>query len=339
MTDYPAKSKSLSRAGKGTKRGARRVRDLFAVLIVLVLLVVVLKGIFKDVNLGEAKSSSWDGRGPVAIFLNTKPASFVVYQKDLPKIALFSISSDISFPTGNADNPLVSIGEIKSSRSEEEEMRMVSFYLGADIQNYIYFENSPEINKQEFERMFANFASFSTPFSIFGGGLTGVSQTNLGKMDLLSLWWNVKGLTPEDLEYYDSSNYSEDIVVQDKENVKTLDRELVRRDLGKYFENQKLRNIDDKLLIQNSSGIQGVGTLASDIATLSGFDVFSVEGRDDPVGETIILAKDKNDYSALYLAKIFNCDINAWPSSAEDGNDDSKSIMLIVGQDFAEKYF
>lgn len=335
MTDYPEKEKSIPKANWKNKRGSRRWRDVFAVLIVLLLLTVILKGVLGAFNFGAVKTPSWDGQAPIAVFLNTKPASFVVFNKSNHKLALFALRDNLMFPTGNAKDPLVSVGSLGNAGQEEENMRLVAGYLGADIQNYVYFKDETSIDSKAFEKLFGRFSSLGTPFAIFSTGLGDISKTSLKKSDLLGLWWQIKGLSVSDLNYEDLGNFTEDLMVGDKSKVTSLDVELTRGELSKYFENPKLQQGTRRVVIENNSGIKGAGTLAGQVLTLAGFDVANIESKDGETAKSEIISKNKGGYAQNYLAKIFNCDINA---QSGDGQSDDDTIVIIVGKDFANKY-
>lgn len=335
MTDYPEKEKSNPKANWKNKRGSRRWRDIFAVLIVVVLLGFILKGAVGAFNFGAVKTPSWDGQAPVAVYLNTKPASFVVYNKSNRKLALFSLKDNLMIPTGNANQPLVGVGFVGSAAEADENMRLVAGYLGADIQNYVYFKDEVPIDDKAFEKLFGEFSSIGTPFAIITKGLGDVSKTSLKKSDLLALWWQIKGLSVSDLDYEDLGKFSEDLVVSDKSKVRGLDVELTRGELSKYFENTKLQRETRRVVIENNSGVKGAGTLAGQILTLAGFDVVNIESKEGENPKSEIFSKNKDGYAQSYLAKIFNCDITA-PSG--DGQSDDETITVVVGKDFAKKY-
>ena len=79
------------------------------------------------------------------------------------------------------------------------------------------------------------------------------------------------------------------------------------------------------------------GKLASDFVTSVGGNVQRVEGFDERVVKTYVQTNSKNSYTAGYLAKIFNCDINDGLESPKAGKD--KQITIVIGQDFSDRFW
>ena len=76
------------------------------------------------------------------------------------------------------------------------------------------------------------------------------------------------------------------------------------------------------------------GELAAEFAQSGGFHVTKLNVNEEETGKTMIITHNKNSYEAGYLASIFDCDIFGKLIS-----DDNLQMILIVGKDFASKYF
>ena len=187
---------------------------------------------------------------------------------------------------------------------------------------------------EEAKRIFKNFASFSTPISILTKGTsTWIKDTNITRIDQLKLWWQLKFLSVEKLSLVDLGHFSEEIITSSNQKVLGVDTVSLNREIKKYLENLKLADEHFKVKIVNASQVAGAARLAADFAASVGAEVVKVESQDVQTEKTIVLASDKNSYSARYLANLFDCDINSL-QNLDDGQ-----IEIRIGRDFATKYF
>lgn len=328
MTDFKSHLNSRKR-----RKAAGKWQGLLAVFVTLILLAIIVLGILRGIKLkGGFTKSVWDGSAPIAIVLNTKPTSVMVVQKVPKRVTFLVVPSDISYATGNAVGPVKSVADAIAEDGEFGR-RFLTKYLGAKIGGYMHFSHEKKMNRDEAQRIFKDFAFLATPFSIVLNGLGGVfDETNLSRLDMLRLWWQVKGVNVGDLQYVDLSEYAIDIIGEGDKNFKGLDREVLRKRLTAYFEDYRVVGKHIEIEILNASDESGIGRLASDIAEISGFDIASVTSGESISDKTEIIGSgDKTNVG--YLAKLFSCDIFWQQSEGEESK-----ITLHLGRDFAKAF-
>lgn len=328
MTDFNFQTHKRRRNKAGGK-----FRDLFSIAVVGVLVFIIISGFVRGVKVnGIFSSSSWDGSSPMALVLNSNPESLVIYQKDPKRITFLRIPSDVSFATGDALEPVKNVSEVLSL-DKEAGRKFLTRYLGAKISGYVILKNALNLEEKPEKEVFADFAFLTTPISIIINGLDAqIKSTNLSAADLLKLWWEVKGVNVDRINSVDLGSYAVEIIGPKDNRFKAIDRDLMRSSLAKYFEDYRMAGKSMKVEITNASGEDGLGTLASEISEMAGFDVVRISGSSGLFEKTQIIAS-KDSTEAKYLAKIFDCDI-FWQ---QNGADDSKTI-LVIGRDFAKSF-
>lgn len=314
------------------KKAQNKLRGILAVLITAALITIIALGLFNGLKIkGSFRSSVWDGKSPLAIAVGGS-SSLIVYQNDPKSLALLKIPEDVNFATGDAEKPIMSVSEELSGTGDGGK-RFLTSYFGVSIPAFIKLKDRSEIDAEGSRTLFKEFAFLTTPIYIFLNGLDKqIADTNLSRWDLLKLWWQTKGIEASKFEYHDLGDYEIEIIGPKDTRLKGLDRDLARKLLSSYLEDSRLIGKNIEVVIVNASGENGLGFLASDIATIAGFDVASVEGAENILPETQITLESKST-EAGYLAKLFNCDI-FWRQN--DG--DHPKIGLVIGQDFAKTF-
>lgn len=174
-----------------------------------------------------------------------------------------------------------------------------------------------------------------TPFKILSEGLGGsVKTTNITRIDLLRLWWQVKGLGKDSVQVVDLGRFLSDVNGPGGIKIKSLDREALHQLVNQYFEVKNIFAASPDLAIVNSSGAIGAGQLAGEITTAEGFNVIHIDTGNSVIARCQVANQDKNPRVASYLANVFGCDI---VSSSQDTG--GNQIILNLGQDFAKRYF
>ncbi len=331
MTDYPAKRTQWKK-----QQVKAKWREILAIFIVVFLVFAIFNGFLKAFSLKHVIAKSrWDSQSSLAIALNTKPASVAVYRKDPERLVFVTYESDSYFATGNAQNPLIKVSDVIENKDGEKLTRLVSSAFGANIDNYIIFKNEKKLNADTARKIFGDFASIATPITIFTRGVgADVASTNIGRLDMFKLWWQLKGLNVNKLDMVDFSPNDVEIIGKDDSKVRGFDSEVIHREISKYLENQKLRSENAKLEIVNASGVAGAGKLAAQIYESVGFRVVKIDTDQTDLVVSQLASFDTSSYSSRHLATICSCAIFSLPKGTEEGE-----LKLTIGRDFVKKYY
>jgi hypothetical protein len=334
MKRYPALRQNSGQAWK-RRENQRKWRDILAIFIAGVLIFAIINGFFKTFSLKKFVSQSeWDSKSSFVSFLDTINPSIFVFQTDPKRMVFLELDGERYLQTGKQNQPLAKLSTLISEKSGVELSKMLSLSFGADIEKYVFFSKEQSLNSQSLRTMFKNFASPLTPLLILTGRRNNdIKDTNLTRIDMIKLWWQLKDLSTDKLELVDLSPLSEEVVTSENQKVLGVDETSLHFQISKYLENPKIASTDFKVVIQNASGMQTASSLASDFMTSVGFDISKTEVGENIADKTKILAKKENSYPAGYLARIFNCDIVGSQNAGED------TAIVILGRDFADKYF
>lgn len=327
MTSYPAWKKRQVRA-KG--------RSLLAFFITLTLILALFNGLAKSFSLSKYFGySKWDSKSSFVAALSTTPASLLIVQRDPKRIVFFTLDEETYLTTGNSQQPIAKLSSVVDKNEGAQLAKVLTFAYRANIDSYVTFSEEQKIDKETTQKWFKQYASILTPFSILTKGISGeVKDTNITRIDLLKLWWQVKGFSIKSLDFVDLSQYKEEMLAFDNQKVLGIDDVVLHQLIKKYLENLEIEKENLKIKVSNSTDVLGAGQLAADFITSIGGSVVEINSSTSALSKTFIRAEDKNSYSAKYLANIFGCGING-ASEKEEGAD----ITLVVGQDFVARYF
>ena len=326
MTRYPAWKK---------REDKRKWKDILAIFIAVVLIFAIFNGFAKSFSIKKYLSkSNWDSKFSFVSFLGTEQPSIFVFQTDPKRMVFLKLDSDRYLATGSHDLPLVKFSNLIAEKSGEKLSRVVSLAFGADIENYVFLTKEQVLNKENLQTMFKKFASPATPFLILTGRTyENIENTNVTRIDMFKLWWQLKSLGMDKLELVDLSDLKEEIVTADNQKVLGIDQTSLHFQISKYLENPDIANKDFKVIIQNASGLGDTTSLASDFVTSVGFDISKVEISEDLSDKTKIITKKADLYPVRYLERVFNCDIVGSQNIAEN------TAIVVLGRDFAANYF
>ena len=294
----------------------------------------IANGIAKSFSLKSFfDKSAWDGRSPFVSILETSPPSIFVFQKDPRRLAVFKLDANAFLVTARKEG-LQKTADIFEKESGEKVAKVLSLNLGADIENFVSIDQKVTAEKQSVENLLNNFASLVTPFQIISGTYgSGLQNTNITRIDLLKLWWQLKGVSVEKLELVELSPYKEEIITADNKKILGVEKESIRLKMNQYLENRYLDQKKANVEIINGSKVPNALQLAADFASSAGFSVTQAEQSPQISEKTQIVAYDKNSYNASYLASIFDCDI------VSEQNGQGADITVVIGRDFASNYF
>ena len=305
-----------------------------AVFILIVLIFAIANGIVKSFSLKNFfDKSSWDGKSPFIAALETSPPSIFVFQKNSKRLAVFKLDPN-AFLVAAGSEGLQKTADIFEKESGEKVAKVLSLNLGADIENFVSIDQKVAAEKQSVENLLNNFASLVTPFQIISGTYgSGLQNTNITRIDLLKLWWQLKGVSVEKLELVELSPYKEEIITADNKKILGVEKESIRLKMNQYLENRYLDQKKANVEIINGSKVPNALQLAADFASSAGFSVTQAEQSPQISEKTQIVAYDKNSYNASYLASIFDCDI------VSESNGQGADLTVVIGRDFASNYF
>lgn len=335
MTDYPASKKSAKKHVWQKQEEARKWRGLLAIFICIFLGFFIVNGILRAFSFRNfIADSEWDGNSSfVAAALAGEPAVLIA-NRELATIVVLKIPTDATLATGDSLKPLLKVGDIDPADGVRL-AKTLTRLVGINIINYIVFENGEGVNEDSAQRAFKNFASLATPVRIITGRPESLLyKTNITRVDLLRLWWQVKGLGIDSLKIMDGGQFLEEVIGPSGGKIKSVERELVHSQIDKYLEIKDFSEANLKVEITNSSGTAGAGQLAGEIAASLGFNVTRVVTGETLIAKCQITGGRQNLRAVSYLANLFGCDILS-PSQ----DDREVKIMLNLGQDFAGRYF
>lgn len=327
MTDYPSVKKRKSSWRQAQIQ--RKWKDLIVIFIVSVLLLVLFTGIKGTLSVkNQAQKSTWGGDESLGVVLKTDPVSVLIYQTDPQRINLYTVGSDIFYATGDALQPSKKVAELFNLEGPETASALTSL-TGVNFSKYYFYKEPLNLSSKSVDEIFKDFASLKTPVKVIFGSF-GSGTTNLTKVEILKLWWQVKGMEMKQIESSSMDSFTDEILSGSGEKFKGLDYEKTTSQLGKFFHGfaEKKR----KVAIINASGEPGSLKLAGDLVSSYGWNVTSLSSEGEQQTGRII--SSQKDGETQDLAKIFGCDIN------QAQNDQEQSVItIILGKDFAQKYF
>lgn len=332
MTDYPA---PRNRHVWRKQEIRQKWHNLLAVFIVTLLVLAIVNGLFKTISVKKSISNSqWFGGASFVSLVTTTPPSLFIYQEDPKRITFVSLARDAYFSTGNVDAPIRKVEEFANGASLQEFVSVMSLNFGISVKNYMVLAKEQDASREGFLKLFKDMASIVTPVAILTNGNKSIfKDTNFSRYDQFKLWWQIKGLSVNDIDFLELATNSSEIIDRDGGNVRGFDHDIVYEQLVKYVENRKISSQDVAVVIKNSSGKKQMAGFVSDMVSSVGFDVAEVQSGEDSVVKSQVLSTDKNSESTRYLANICGCDIFALPKTGE-----SDTLTLVVGQDMAAMY-
>ncbi len=313
---------------------ARKWKALAAVFIVVFLGFFILNGILRAFTFKNLLTSSkWNGNSPfVAVFFGKVP-SLVVFNKEREKVVVLEIPADVSL--GDAPNQSLTLGEVYKGEDEVKTVKALERQIGINILSFATFKDGAGASGSDLAR-----ETFGNLGSLKGGiraGLIGESaffkRTNITRIELLRLWWQVNGIGKKTPDTIDGSRFTSEVAVSGGK-IRVLDRESLHRELDKYLEVKDIADKKINLEVVNSSGVAGLGQIVGEMAAAWGFNVTRITSGEATIAKCQITGFDKGQDAANYLANVFGCDIVGKSNGAQDNK-----ITIILGSNVAGKYF
>lgn len=332
MTDFLALQVSApfrARSGWRRRKAAQKWQSLISVFLTVILVFAVISGMGKGFSLKNyLGTSSWSADAPFAAVVGTKPVSVLVVPPDVKKAVFLTLAPDTYVPTGREEEPLSKLADLPVQGPELA--RVMSLSYGAKIANFVILKDEVLAREESLLKLFKEFVSPATPFLILTGKYKEkLSQTNITQTDLFRLWWQVKGLSVDQVNLVDMSLYREPVITKSAQ-VLGVDEVSLNKKIAAYVASPKIADSGYKVSIENFSGSRYGGYLVEQFVTSAGLSVTSIGHEEEVIGKTLVVGRGQ---VADFLAKMFECDIFDEPSMAEN------TVIVRVGSDFTARYF
>lgn len=327
MTKYPAWKKAQIR---------QQWRSMLAIFLTVILMLAVFNGLLKGISLNKyIGNSQWDNKAAFVVALDTKPPGVFILQKEpREKVAFLTVDEKLFVFDRQSNEKLSALSTILKEDDGEKLTKSLSLVFGANVESYLNFENDKTLNNQEALNYFKKLASFETLIKIISGKIDdGIKGTNITRGDLLRLWWQLKGISVNNVDFANLANLNEEIIDKNGNRVLGADSDSLNREIAKYLENLKVGEEEIDIDLINASGEIEAGKLAAQFINAIGGRILKVTASEQGMQKSIIIT-GASSYTASYLAKMFDCDIK---SAQENGS--KKHLQLFLGRDFAQKYF
>jgi len=332
-----SESGGLSYLSQGWKRSQveKKSNNILAIFITVTLFFAIAIGLVKGFNLKDKLNDSrWDGKSSFLIAVDSQSPTLFVYQPELKRVAFLTLSKETVNNTEKVQERLASVSEAVGDFPKNLTLSFSHIYQ-TKVNSYINLSEQFEMDEEAAQRTFLEFTSLFTPIKLitYGWG-DDIEDTNITRWEALRLWWQIKGISINDIIMSDLSKYNEEVLSQNNEKIMGADTEVLNRIIRKYVNNIKILEEKYDVNIINGSNMQDSAKLARNFVESIGGNVVEVNGQKSQQTQTVILATNKKSYTANYLANIFNCDIKEAKSEVN-----KSEITILLGVDFANQYF
>lgn len=342
MTDYRALNRRINPEWR--RRETKKSWGSFTVLVIAIFFLIIIGSgfakSFADKN--QAEAGKWDSRFSFVSAVLTKNPSVAVYQQEPERLVVMSLDSESYVPVGDSSAPLVKISEVVNKKDGEALSKTLSHAFGTKIDNFVIFEDQLTADVESVKSAFVKFSSFSSGISIITGKYKDeLLGTNIPRVDMFRLWWKVKNLSINQVEFVDLSAYKQEVIAGEEQKVLGVDDVSLNKFISKYLENDDVASSDVVVKIINASGNLEAANLAAEFVTSFGLVVRSVEST-SLQGKTLIRTSKNKDLAVNYLAKVFECDILGDSQIGQEGSSEGNLVgvaEIVIGEDFAQKYF
>lgn len=313
----------------------RKWRGVLAVFITITLTFAAINGILRTFSLKSFfESSRWDGKAPYIAAVGGGSGGLFVFNKQQKKVMLFKLPRDIYLLTGKKEEAFRKVSDVVKSKSGDELSRLVSYSFGVPVGNFILSEALQEIDKNSLQKYLKDYVSPANLIVILIKGTP--EGTNIARLDAFKLWWQLKSLRINNVEVVNLEDNTQGVVAENNQKVLGVDEESLRLKVSPYTKNTYVENENFDLIVVNASGSSLTLGLAADFASSMGYKLEELDSSVSYINDCQVVTHKKDSYSAKYLAEIFNCDNISQP---DEGDLSTTRIKLILGKEFASKYF
>lgn len=278
---------------------------VFAIIILAVGLSVGFYGVLKK--------SVWDGQTQISLAVASRPVSLVSFSPLGPSLVFLTFPEDayIEAVHGYGNYLIESVyplGELEGrGRGGELLSQSLQEHLGVAVEGYLFGADLKETKESFLENIL--------------GLLKNQGQTNLGRWDLLRLWWEARSVREDRVR----------LVKLDK----PLDSERLERIIGQYFVDEKIRAEALTISVLNNTNQPGLAAREARIIKNLGGRIIglgdienkqSLSLRDEKC-QMASQKKYKNSHTVKRLTKIFGC-----PWRGENLFGQRADVVLILGE-------
>ena len=160
-------------------------------------------------------------------------------------------------------------------------------------------------------------------------------ETNLTLFDVYRLWWWVKGIRNDKINYLSlPPNSFEDLILPDGQKVKIFGEQGLGEYASSFFSDQKILNEKLSVEILNATSKEKIAGKVAKIVEAAGADVVFIGNYQGSVKKTILEVPNdgKNSATARRISRFFNLKI---VDKKEKGLAD---MTLILAEDLANLF-
>lgn len=300
---------------------------LFLVIILgLVLISQILQAII---------SSDWEAKNQITLAMASQDkVYFVKMDKGFKEVLIYEFEENmiLEMAEGYGEyeiNKARKLALQENKKLGEMLSSSMSFYFGVITDGYIDIESEEGLN-------------FKKNIIL---ALLGKAESNFSKWDLMRMYLFLINLRIEDVQYYKLANlgfYNKEVRVDGKE-VWLLDKNKFDNYVLSYIAD--LSFLEEKFCVEvfNSTNYAGLASILGRVINNSGLCLRGLRQTKNSYEESFMIISDEyfNNKSVDVLARYFNFK-KVKKSEFQDtgeGFGDRVEVVVVLGEDFLEKYF
>ena len=335
-----------------TRNRSHRWSKIFLLLFLLILFVLFIinssgsifsfvenKKLSIDNPASKLVSSGWDAKSKINIVINSKPILVISLDPSDKEITAVSISEETYSNVGLGFGwyrmgSVYELGQLENSPRGGELLRLAtSKLLLVPIDYFVNFNKDlSTANYQTVKKEISKVGSFVTPFWLLTHPkyLNEHVDTNLTQKEVLTLFWELKGIRFHEDKFYDlKSDYLEEVVLPDDSKGYVL-KTSADNFVSEIFEDHKIKQEDIGVAIVNGTKVSG---LASDFARNLehiGINVIRIDNTETGIEKSSIeVSREFEDsYTLKKLEKILQT------KALVNGNLITEDLKVTLGDDF-----
>jgi len=346
------KRKKAKRTGGYRPREKRRF--LLLAVLFLILLLLVANGFWRIARLQKflttpltpkleevKKSIPWRGSEKINIACVCDPIVVASFEPEQKKIDLIFLPENLYLEVpGYGWYPAASSYGLGQLAKPQQGGRLFSLSLASAIQGpidyYLKFNNE-DFSHPSKEKIIDLKKRLSGPEGlIFAlknvGWIAKNVETNLTLFDVYRLWWEIKDIRIEKINYLGiSENSFEDLILPDGQKAKVFGEQGIGEYASSFFPDQKILNEKLSVDILNGTSKEGIGSKVAKIVEATGADVVFIGNYQGLTKKSILeVAKEsKNSVTVKRLSRLFNLEM------VEKKEKGLTEITLILGEDLS----
>ncbi len=292
-------------------------KKLFIALLLLIF-------VFSFYQIRKSPLSPWNGRSRLSLALTAEP-SVVASLEPGKNLIILQLPENLYFdlPHGFGQYPLGSVYELGELEGRGGELlrEAMENYLGIPVEGWAKISNNHQCEMPNCLLLL----------------LQGRGETNLNKLDLLRLWWEMKKLRADKVKVI---NLQETNILTEKslhDGSLILETEFFRLDelVKKYFPDSQIKKEGIRIGVLNATDHLGLANKISRLVRNTGGEMISVGNAETKESISKIQCLDKNikeSYTVRQWEKILG-------GEAEIGEmgESRADVLILVGEYYWEK--